>query len=123
VFTDPEIAWCGLTTTDADRQDCEVKTGKFRRAAFGRAATLSRSDGDPKTDRILGVGLVGPGAGGLIAEAVVAIEMGATGHDLALCIHLHPTLTVTIAEAAETLHGLYRLSLATGAKREADMGG
>jgi dihydrolipoamide dehydrogenase len=112
VFTDPEIAWCGLTTTEAEKQDREVKVGKFRWAASGRAATLGRSDGltkvitDPKTDRILGVGLVGPGAGELIAEAVVAIEMGATAHDLALCIHPHPTLTETIAEAAETLHGL-----------------
>jgi dihydrolipoamide dehydrogenase len=112
VFTDPEIAWCGLTTAEADKQDREVKTGKFRWAASGRAATLGRSDGltkvltDPKTDRILGVGLVGPGAGELIAEAVVAIEMGATAHDLALCIHPHPTLSETIAEAAETLHGL-----------------
>jgi dihydrolipoamide dehydrogenase len=112
VFTDPEIAWCGLTTTDADKEEREVKVGKFRWASSGRAATLGRSDGltkiitDPKTDRILGVGLVGPGAGELIAEGVVAIEMGATAHDLALCIHPHPTLTETIGEAAETLHGL-----------------
>jgi dihydrolipoamide dehydrogenase len=112
VFTDPEIAWCGLTTTEAEKEEREVKVGKFRWAASGRAATLGRSDGltkiitDPKTDRILGVGLVGPGAGELIAEGVVAIEMGATAHDLALCIHPHPTLGETISEAAETLHGL-----------------
>jgi dihydrolipoamide dehydrogenase len=112
VFTDPEIAWCGLTTTEAEKQNREVKVGKFRWASSGRAATLGRSDGltkvitDPKTDRVLGVGLVGPGAGELIAEGVVAVEMGATAHDLALCIHPHPTLTETIAEAAETLHGL-----------------
>jgi dihydrolipoamide dehydrogenase len=112
VFTDPEIAWCGLTTSEAEKQDREVKVGKFRWAASGRAATLGRSDGltkvitDPKTDRILGLGLVGPGAGELIAEGVVAVEMGATARDLALCIHPHPTLSETISEAAETLHGL-----------------
>jgi dihydrolipoamide dehydrogenase len=112
VFTDPEIAWCGLTSTEADKEDREVKVGKFRWASSGRAATLGRSDGltkvitDPKTDRILGVGLVGPGAGELIAEGVVAVEMGATAHDLALSIHPHPTLSETISEAAETLHGL-----------------
>ncbi len=112
VFTDPEIAWCGLTTTEAEKEDREVKVGKFRWASSGRAATLGRSDGltkvitDPKTDRILGVGLVGPGAGELIAEGVVAVEMGATAHDLALSIHPHPTLSETISEAAETLHGL-----------------
>ncbi len=112
VFTDPEIAWCGLTTTEAEKQNREVKVGKFRWASSGRAATLGRSDGltkvitDPQTDRILGVGLVGPGAGELIAEGVVAVEMGATAHDLALCIHPHPTLSETISEAAEMLHGL-----------------
>jgi len=112
VFTDPEIAWCGLTSTDAEKQNREVKVGKFRWAASGRAMTLGRNDGltkiitDPKTDRILGIGLVGPGAGELISEGVVAIEMGATALDLALCIHPHPTLTETLSEAAETLHGL-----------------
>ena len=112
VFTDPEIAWCGLTETEAKQQGREVKVGKFRWGASGRATTLGRNDGvskvlvDPKTDMILGVGLAGPGAGELIAEGVVAIEMGATAKDLALCIHPHPTLTETISEAAETLHGL-----------------
>jgi len=112
VFTDPEIAWCGLTETDAKKQGREVKVGKFRWGASGRAATLGRTDGlskvlvDPTTDMILGIGLVGPGAGELISEGVVAIEMGATAKDLALCIHPHPTLTETISEAAETLHGL-----------------
>ncbi len=112
VFTDPEIAWCGLTENDAKKQGREVKIGKFRWAASGRATTLGRSDGltkvlvDPKSDRVLGIGLVGPGAGELIAEGVVAIEMGATAKDLALCIHPHPTLTETISEAAESLHGL-----------------
>jgi dihydrolipoamide dehydrogenase len=112
VFTDPEIAWCGLTSTEAEKQNRELKIGKFRWAASGRAMTLGRNDGltkvlaDPKTDRILGIGLVGPGAGELISEAVVAIEMGATALDLALSIHPHPTLTETLSEAAETLHGL-----------------
>jgi dihydrolipoyl dehydrogenase len=112
VFTDPEIAWCGLTETEAKKAKREVKVGKFRWGASGRAATLGRTDGlskiivDPKNDTILGVGLVGSGAGELISEGVVAVEMGATAKDLALCIHPHPTLTETISEAAETLHGL-----------------
>lgn len=112
VFTDPEIAWCGLTETEAKKQGREVKVGKFRWGASGRAATLGRTDGlskvlvDPKSDMILGIGVVGPGAGELISEGVVAVEMGATAKDLALCIHPHPTLTETVSEAAETLHGL-----------------
>ncbi len=112
VFTDPEIAWCGLTETEAKQQQREVKTARFHWAASGRAATLGRSDGvtklvvDPQTDQLLGVGIVGPGAAELIAEGVAAIEMGAVSRDLALCIHPHPTLTETIGEAAETLHGL-----------------
>jgi dihydrolipoamide dehydrogenase len=112
VFTDPEIAWCGLTETEAKKEQREVKVGKFRWGASGRAATVGRNDGltkvlvDPNTDQVLGVGLVGPGAGELVSEGVVAVEMGATAKDLALCIHPHPTLTETIAEAAETLHGL-----------------
>jgi dihydrolipoamide dehydrogenase len=112
VFTDPEIAWCGLTETDAKKQGIEVKVGTFKWGFSGRATTLGRNDGlskvlvDPKTDQILGVGLVGDGAGELIAEGVVAIEMGATAQDLAMCIHPHPTLTETLGEAAETLHGL-----------------
>src|SRR6185503_9446715 len=87
VFTDPEIAWCGLTETDAKKQGREVKIGVFRWGFSGRATTLGRNDGltkvlvDPKTDQLLGVGLVGAGAGELIAEAVVAIEMGATARD------------------------------------------
>ena len=90
----------------------EVKVGKFRWGASGRATTLGRTDGlskvlvDPKNDMILGIGVAGPGAGELISEGVAAIEMGATAKDLALCIHPHPTLTETISEAAETLHGL-----------------
>ena len=112
VFTDPEIAWCGLTETDAKKQNREVKIGVFRWGFSGRATTLGRNDGltkvivDPATDQVLGVGVVGAGAGELIAEAVVAIEMGATAQDLAMCIHPHPTLSETIGEAAEMLHGL-----------------
>ncbi|MBM3994242.1 MAG: dihydrolipoyl dehydrogenase [Planctomycetes bacterium] len=112
VFTDPEIAWCGLTETDAKKQNRPVKVGVFRWGFSGRATTVGRNDGltkvlvDPATDQVLGVGVVGAGAGELIAEAVVAIEMGATAKDLAMCIHPHPTLSETIGEAAEFLHGL-----------------
>jgi dihydrolipoamide dehydrogenase len=112
VFTDPEIAWCGLTETEARKQKREVQVARVHWLASGRATTLGRSDGitklivDPESDRLLGVGLAGPGAGELIAEAVVAIEMGATARDLAMCIHPHPTLTETLMEAAESLHGL-----------------
>jgi dihydrolipoamide dehydrogenase len=112
VFTDPEIAWCGLTETEAKKQSTEVEIARFHWASSGRASTLGRSDGvtklivEPKTDRLLGVGIAGPGAGELIAEGVVAIEMGATARDLTMCIHPHPTLTETLMEAAETLHGL-----------------
>src|SRR4029077_5829937 len=93
-------------------QNRDVKIGTFRWGFSGRATTVGRNDGltkvlvDPATDHILGVGLVGAGAGELIAEAVVAIEMGATAKDLAMCIHPHPTLSETVGEAADTLHGL-----------------
>jgi len=112
VFTDPEIAWAGLMENEAKKQGREVKTAKFHWAASGRATTLGRTDGvtklvvDPKTDLLLGVGLCGPGAGELVSEAVVALEMGATAKDIAMSIHPHPTLTETISEAAEMLHGL-----------------
>ena len=112
VFTDPEIAWCGLTENDAKKQNRNIKIGQFRWGFSGRATTLGRNDGltkvitDAATDQLLGVGIVGIGAGELIAEAVVAIEMGATAKDLAMCIHPHPTLSETVMEAAETLHGL-----------------
>jgi len=111
VFTDPEIAWCGLTETDAKRLKREVKVVRFPWAASGRAMTLSRTEGltkivlDPDTEQILGVGLVGAGAGELIGEGVLAVEMGATAKDLALIIHPHPTLSETLGEAAETLYG------------------
>ena len=85
---------------------------RYHWAASGRAATLARQDGltklitDPATDRLLGIGIVGVGAGELIAEGVVAIEMGATAKDLAMCIHPHPTLSETLMEAADSLHGV-----------------
>jgi dihydrolipoamide dehydrogenase len=111
VFTDPEIAWCGLTETEARRQNREVKVARFPWLASSRAGTLARTEGstklilDPKTDRVLGVGIVGAGAGELIAEGVLAIEMAATARDLSLIIHPHPTLTETLGEAAETIYG------------------
>jgi len=118
VFTDPEIAWCGLTETEAKRQKREVQVARFPWAASGRATTLGRTEGltkvivDPESDRVLGVGIVGTGAGELIAEGVLAVEMAATARDLALSIHPHPTLSETLMEAAESIHGstthLYR---------------
>ncbi len=111
VFTDPEIAWCGLTETEAKEQMIEVKTAVFPWAASGRAMTLERSEGltklivDPQTERILGAGIVGPNAGDMIAECAHAMEMGALASDLALTIHPHPTLSETIMEAAEVFYG------------------
>ena len=111
VFTDPEIAWCGLTETQAQKDNREIKVAKFPWAASGRALTLDRTEGltkllvDPQTERVLGVGIVGAGAGELIAEATLAIEMGALAKDLALTIHPHPTLTETIMNAAEVFYG------------------
>jgi dihydrolipoamide dehydrogenase len=111
VFTDPEIAWCGLTETDARSQKRDVTVTRFPWAASGRALTLDRPDGvtklvlDPKTSRVLGVGIAGAGAGELISEAVLAIEMGATAEDLKLTIHPHPTLSETLMESAEVFFG------------------
>jgi dihydrolipoamide dehydrogenase len=111
VFTDPELAWCGLTEADAQKQGREVVVTRFPWGASGRAITLDRTDGmtklvlDPKTERILGVGIVGPGAGELIAEGVLAVEMGANASDLKLTIHAHPTLSETLMEAAEVFFG------------------
>jgi dihydrolipoamide dehydrogenase len=111
VFTDPEIAWCGLTETQAQKENREVKTARFPWAASGRAMTLDRPEGmtklivDPQTERVLGVGIVGAGAGELIAEGVLAIEMGALAKDIALTIHPHPTLSETLMESAEVFFG------------------
>lgn len=111
VFTDPEIAWAGLTEIKAREQNIKVDIAKFPWAASGRATTLDRSDGvtkliiEPETQRILGVGICGPGAGELIAEGTLAIEMGANATDLKLTIHPHPTLSETVMEAAEVFFG------------------
>jgi dihydrolipoamide dehydrogenase len=111
VFTDPEIAWCGLTETQAQKENREVKVAKFPWAASGRALTLDRTEGmtklliDPQTERVLGVGIAGAGAGELIAEGVLAIEMGALAKDVALTIHPHPTLSETLMNSAEVFFG------------------
>jgi dihydrolipoamide dehydrogenase len=107
VFTDPEIAWAGLTETQAQREGRQVEISRYPWAASGRAQALVRTEGmskliiDPETDRILGVGVVGAGAGDLIAEGVLAIEMGCDVHDLVHSIHAHPTLGETVAGAGE----------------------
>jgi dihydrolipoamide dehydrogenase len=111
VFTDPEIAWCGLTEAQAKADGTEVEVAKFPWAAIGRAITIDRPDGltklvlEPGTGRILGVGIAGSGAGELIAEGVLAIEMGASAEDLKLVIHAHPTLSETLMESAEVFFG------------------
>ncbi len=111
VFTDPEIAWCGLTESQAQNEGREVKVAKFPWGASGRAVTLDRTEGvtklviDPSTERVLGVGICGPNAGEMISEGVLAIEMGASVKDLELTIHPHPTLSETIMEAAEVFFG------------------
>jgi dihydrolipoamide dehydrogenase len=111
VFTDPELAWCGLTEAEAKAKGLAVRTAKFPWGASGRALSCDRTDGltklvvDPQTERILGVGIVGAGAGELIGEGVLAVEMQATAKDLALCVHPHPTLSETLMEAAEAFYG------------------
>jgi dihydrolipoamide dehydrogenase len=111
VFTDPEIAWCGLSEAQAKDQAMAVKISKFQWAASGRAATIGRSDGltklvaDEGSGRVVGVGIVGPGAGELIAEATLAVETAALVEDVAVTIHAHPTLSETLMEAAENLLG------------------
>jgi len=111
VFTDPEVAWCGLTETQAQNENREIKVAKFPWAASGRAITIDRPEGvtkllfDPQTERLLGVGIVGAGAGEMIAEGVLAIEMAALARDVAMTIHPHPTLSETIMESAEVFFG------------------
>jgi dihydrolipoamide dehydrogenase len=111
VFTDPEVAWAGLTESQAAQDERKIAIAKFPWGASGRAITLDRTDGltklifDPETERLLGVGLVGPGAGELISEGVLALEMGANATDLKLSIHPHPTLTETVMESAEVFFG------------------
>jgi dihydrolipoamide dehydrogenase len=111
VFTDPEVAWCGLTEAQAKSEARMVQVCRYPWAASGRAVTLDRPAGvtklivDPESEQLLGVGIAGTGAGELIAEGVVAIEMGATVSDLRLCIHPHPTLSETLMESAEVFFG------------------
>lgn len=111
IFTDPEVAWCGLTETQAKAEKRDVKVVRFPWGASGRALTLDRMDGvtklvvDSETEQILGVGIVGPGAGELISEGVLAIEMAAVPADIELSIHPHPTLSETMMEAAEGVFG------------------
>ena len=111
VFTDPEVAWCGLTETEARAKGRAIEVAKFPWGASGRALSVDRTDGltkliiDPETERILGVGIVGHNAGELIAEGVLAVEMGATARDLAEVVHPHPTLSETLMESAEVFFG------------------
>jgi len=111
VFTDPEVAWCGLTESEAGAKKIPVDVARFPWAASGRALTLDRPDGltklilEPGSERLLGVGIVGHGAGDLISEGVLAVEMGATARDLAETVHPHPTLSETLMECAESFYG------------------
>jgi len=111
VFTDPELAWCGLTEAEAKEKGVQYEVAKFPWSASGRALSFDRTDGvtkmliDPETDRILGVGICGAGAGELISEATLAMEMGATAEDIALTVHPHPTLSETLMECAEVFYG------------------
>lgn len=112
VFTDPELAWCGPTEAEAKDQGIEYEVSKYPWAASGRAQALGRTEGltklliDPDTDRVLGCGIVGLGAGELIAEATLAVEMGVTAEDLAHTIHAHPTMSETLSFAGEAYYGL-----------------
>lgn len=111
VFTDPEIAWAGLTEEDAKKRGIAVEITRFPWAASGRAQALGRTEGmtklivEPETERVLGLGIVGPGAGDLISEGVLAIEMGAVARELSDTIHPHPTLSETLPFAAEVYFG------------------
>src|SRR5262245_10188832 len=132
VFTDPEVAWCGLTEAGAKEKGIEVEVARFPWAASGRALGMDRPDGltkliiEPQTERVLGVGIVGAGAGELISEGALAVEMGATAQDLAETIHPHPTLSETLKEAAEAFYGYPTHTLArrrkpiTGEESDAD---
>jgi dihydrolipoamide dehydrogenase len=110
-YTNPEVAWVGLTEAEAKAQNIEVEIGSFPWAALGRALCLGRDEGitkmiyDKKTHRILGAGIVGPHAGDLIGEVALAIEMGCEAEDISLTIHPHPTLSETIALATEVAEG------------------
>jgi dihydrolipoamide dehydrogenase len=111
VFTEPEVAWAGLTEAEARAKEIKIEVAKFPWGASGRALSFDRPEGftkliiDSETERILGVGIVGHGAGELISEGALAIEMGATAKDLAETVHPHPTLSETLMEAAEVFYG------------------
>ncbi len=111
VFTDPEVAWAGLTESEAKQQGIKVEVARFPWAASGRALSFDRTDGltklivEPETERVLGIGVVGHGAGELVSEGAFAIEMGATVRDLAETVHPHPTLSETLMECAEVFYG------------------
>ena len=111
MLTEPEVAWCGLTEAEAKGTNIAIEVVKFPWAASGRAITYDRTEGltklivEPETERILGVGITGHGAGELIAEGVLAVEMGATVRDLAETVHPHPTISETMRECAEMFFG------------------
>ena len=111
VYTDPEVAWCGLTESEANAQERDIRVVKFTWRASGRAVSLARPDGltkliiDPGSERVLGVGIVGVGAGELISEGVLAVQMGITAKVLACTVHPHPTLSETLMECAEAFYG------------------
>ena len=111
VYTDPEVAWAGLTEIEAKEKKIPYETGDFPWAASGKALVIGANQGktkilfDPETKQVLGVGIVGPGAGDLISEGILAIEMGADAEDIGLTIHPHPTLSETFAAAAEMFSG------------------
>ena len=110
-YTDPEVAWAGVSETEAKAKGIEIEKASFPWAASGRALSIARSEGstklifDKETHRLIGAGIVGVNAGELLAEAVLAIEMGADAHDLGLTIHAHPTLSETVCFAAEMKEG------------------
>ena len=116
-YTDPEIAWAGITEEDAKAQNLEIEKSVFPWAASGRAISTNRTEGmtkinlDKKTQRIIGAGIVGTNAGELIAETVLSIEMGADAHDIGLSIHPHPTLSESVAMAAEIKEGTIQIYL------------
>jgi dihydrolipoamide dehydrogenase len=110
-YTDPEVAWMGLSEDEAKKQDIDYVKGAFPWAASGRSLSLGRDDGltkalfEKETGRLIGAGIVGPNAGELIAEAALALEMGADAEDMGLTIHPHPTLSETLCFAAEMAEG------------------